>query len=87
VPLIARHEAPEVLQPCEEPFDLPAATVAAELSAVLCDVPARRAVWGDELDAALGELGVQGVAVVTAVADDARRQSAQKATFQGVFDQ
>ena len=87
MPFVARHESTEVLQPGEEAFNLPAAAVAAELSAVLGDVPAVRAMWRDELDPALGQLGIQGVAVVSAVADDARWQLPEEPALQGVFDE
>ena len=70
---VAGDEAAEVVQPGEEAFDLPATAVAAELAAVLRLVPAGRPVGRDELDPTLGQAGVQGIAVVAAVADKPRR--------------
>lgn len=84
--LVAAHEAAEVLQPREEAFDLPAAAVAAELAAVLRDVPPRRAMGRDELDAALGHARVEGVAVVVTVPNQARRQAPQEAALQNVVN-
>ncbi len=43
--------------------------------------------WRDELDAALGQLRVERVAVVSTIADDARRQPPHEAVFQGVGDE
>jgi hypothetical protein len=68
VPLVARHQAPEVLQPREEAFDLPAAAIAAQLAAVLRPAaaavgPVRR----DQRDPPAREARIQGIAVVTPV--------------------
>ena len=79
--LIAGHQATGVLEPGEEALDLPATAVAAELATVRRLVPSRRAVWGDELDAALGHAGVQRVAIVPAIADDPRGQPSQEASL------
>lgn len=49
---IARDQAPEVLQPGKEAFNLPAAAVSAELTAVL-RLAAPTAIGRDQLDVAL----------------------------------
>ena len=67
--LVARDQATEVLEPGEEAFDLPPATVAPELPPVLLVVASGAAVGRDELDPAFGELGIELVAVVALVAD------------------
>lgn len=85
--LVATHEATEVLQPREEAFNLPAVAVAAKLPAVLRDVPSGRAMGRDELNATLGHPGVEGVAVVAAVADQARRQPPQEPALQYVVNE
>ena len=87
MPLVARDKPPEVLQPREEPLDLPATAVAAELASVLGAAPTIGAVRRDEFDAPLGHLGVQRVAVVAAIADDPRRQPPQKPGLQRVGDE
>ncbi len=83
---IAGDESPEVLQPCEEPLDLPPAAIAAERTTVLGLAPIR-AVGGDEFDAALGEPRVEPIAVVGAVPDQALRERAEEALLQGLFDE
>jgi hypothetical protein len=59
VALIPDDQAAEVAQPSEESFDLPAAAIAAERSAVLRPgfLPVAP-VWRDHLDPELGQRGV-----------------------------
>ena len=72
VALPTRDEAAVVLQPGEEPFDLPTAQVATQRAAILGPPPAVRAVGSDQLDPALlREPFVQAVAVVGPVPDQA----------------
>lgn len=87
MPLVARHQAPEVLQPPEEPFDLPAAAVAAELPPVLLVVAPGTAVGRDELDPALGQPGIELVAVVALVADQARDLAPEEAGVERGVDE
>ncbi len=68
----ARCHAAKVLQPRPQPFDLPAAAVAAQLPAVLrCRFLSVRPVRRDQLDAAFSKLGVEWIGVVSLVADQA----------------
>lgn len=71
--LVADAEPAEVLEPRNGAFDGPAALVAPERAAVLGGVRGRAApaVRGDHLDALLGQVVVEQVAVVGLVADDA----------------
>ena len=85
--LVAGHEPPEVLQPREQAFDLPPATVAPELAPVLLAVAPRAAVGRDELDAARGQLGVELVAVVALVADQSRDLAPEEAGLERGVDQ
>ena len=70
VPIVPDDEAAVVVQPCEQPFDLPATSVSAKGATVLALMPAGRKIRGDEFDAALFEKSiVQAVAVVGFVSD------------------
>ena len=71
-PLIPRDESPRVLQPGKEPFDFPAALIAAEGTAILSEVDPVRPMGGDELDAARGQGLVEPIAVIGRVADEPR---------------
>lgn len=51
-PLVARHQPPEALQPCEEAFDLPPATIPPDRAPVPLIVMPIAAVRRDRLDAA-----------------------------------
>src|SRR6266699_3978011 len=63
----ARDETTRVVEPREEPFDLPASAHAAERTAILRG-PLTPPVYRDHLDAVLGhQTFVEGIAVVAAV--------------------
>ena len=69
VVLEARRNAPEILEPCVQPLDLPAATVTAQHSPVLRRrLDPIRLVRRDHLDALCGKLPVERVRVTRAVA-------------------
>ena len=68
--LVARHEAPEVLQPRVQPRDAPAPPVATQGTAVLRGgAAAIGAVRGDEFDAPLSQPCIERIAVVGQVTD------------------
>ena len=77
--LIAGQQATGVLEPREQALDSPAATVVAELAAVLRHVLLASFTGTLQLDAAPGHAGVQCVAIVPAIADDPRGQPSQEA--------
>src|SRR2546423_14693836 len=83
----ARRHAAEVLKPCVQPLDLPAALVAPQLPAVLRPrlLPVR-AVRRDQLDAARGQLGVERVGVVSLVADQSVRLSGDETLNESFSD-
>ena len=65
VVFVAHQHAPEVLQPGEQPFHLPAALVSAERAAVLSFRPfAGRSRRRDQLDPYGGQGHVQGITLV-----------------------
>jgi len=70
VVLVAGYDPPEAEHPGEEALDVPAAPVAPQWSPVLGLSLSSRVVGRDHLDPALGELGVEPVAVVGHVADE-----------------
>lgn len=83
------QQASEVLQPGEEPLDLPPAFVTAEFSPVLA-VPssAISAVWGDQLDAVLlGQLIDHCVAVISPIANQSFGLAGHEAVLERSLDQ
>lgn len=70
----ARCHTTKVLQPCPQPLDLPTATVAAQLPAVLCPslLPVRP-VRGNQLNTASGKFQVERVGVVSLIANQSLR--------------
>jgi hypothetical protein len=80
-------EASEVVEPGEEAFDLPSPLGPAERPAVL-GARAAAPMGRDHLDAVLGqELRVERVAVVAAIADEARREVGEKPRVEGGGDE
>lgn len=78
-------ESAEVLQPGEEPFDLPSPAIAPQSASVLCFPSAVGAVGRDHLDAILPHLRVQCIRVVGLVADQPFRQLVEEASGQNSF--
>lgn len=68
--LIPRDESARVLQPGKEPFDFPAAFVAAQGASVLRQVDPIGSMGGDHRDAAVGQALVERVAVIGSIADE-----------------
>ena len=88
VKLPARDEATGVVEPGKQPFDLPAAARPAQRAPVLGGRPTAPAMPGDHLDAVLiAEDLIEGVAVVAAVADQARRELREEARIEGGGDE
>jgi hypothetical protein len=85
--LVPGHEATAPHEPGKEPLDVPATAVAAERTPVLRLATARRVVWRDHLDVSFGELGIQPVAVVGHVADEAFGQSSYEAALERIDDE
>ncbi len=85
VVLPSGDEAVVVVQPGEEPFDLPAAVIATQGSPVL-GAAATAAIGGDHCDAVgLGGLAVELVRVVGFVADEAGGPAVKEASCQNVL--
>jgi hypothetical protein len=81
------QDSTEVLQPGEQTFDAPTANVTAQHAPILgLGLGPVSAVWGDELDVASGELGVESVAVVGAIADQPGRLSSNVALGESILD-
>ena len=84
----ASDDAPVVMEPGEETFDLPPAARAAKWSAVLGAAATIRPMLRDQLDAVgLAQVGIQAVAVVTAVADQPRRERIEEGGGEGGVDE
>ena len=80
-------DAPRVVEPGEEAFDLPPAAHAPERATVLRAAPAAT-VRRDHLDAIrVQELRVERIAVVAAIADQARREIGEEAGIEGGRDE
>ena len=85
VVLPASDEAAEVVHPGEEPFHLPAPTVAAQHSSILSSASALP-VRGDQFDVVfIGEFLVERVGVVGFVADEAGGQFVEEAPGENLF--
>ena len=85
--LVARDEAPRVLEPGEEAFDLPASFVAPERAAVLGQIHPVPPMGRDQFNLERREGTVERVAVVGGVADQPERIVRQKAGVQGLRDE
>ena len=88
MPLPPSDETAKVLQPGEEPFDLPAATIAAHRSTVLGNIDAVRAVGRNQLDPPLlGQPRIQAITVVGRVADQPRRGAFRDGGIERLLDE
>ena len=86
LPLPSSDQAALAKEPGEEPLDAPAVAVATELPAILGLAFPRGEVRRDHLDAHLGELSVERVAVARLVADELLGQRLDEAGLQGFDD-
>jgi len=89
VELPAGNEAAKIMEPSEQTFDLPSATVAAQFSAVL-GLPANpiALVRRNHADAVLPPQAViEAVTVIGQVADQALRFGSRETLREGVFDE
>jgi hypothetical protein len=85
--LVAVHEAPASHHPGKEPFDVPAAPVAAQLPEVLRLPFSARVVRRDHLHAHPRELSVEWIAVVRCVADQFLGELLEEARVQCCDDE
>ena len=85
--LVARDEAPRVLEPGEEALDSPAAFVAPERAAVLGQIDAIASMRRNQLDVVRGEGAVERVAVIGRVPDEPRGVVGEEAGIQRRFDE
>ena len=86
--LPAGDESARVVEPGEEAFDLPATAGAAQRASILGGRPTTPAMPGDHLDAvAIAEDPIERVAVVAAIADQARRELREEARVEGSGDE
>jgi len=86
--LIAGDQTAVVLEPSEEPFDLPAPAIAPQGTTVLGPHSSTRLVGSDQLDPALTPQPlIQAVAVVGAVPDQSLGSAAEEAAVEGGFDE
>ncbi len=80
----AGDQAARVVKPSEEPLNLPTAAGAAQRPAVLSHTAAASAMAGNHFDPVPGaQEGVERIAVIAAVADQARRERAEEAGVEG----
>lgn len=86
-PLIAGDEAPRILKPGKQSFDLPAAFIAAQGPSILCEVDPVRSMGRDELDPARGQPLVEPVAVIRGIPNQALGVVGQEARVQRLFDE
>ena len=79
---VANHQAAEILQPSEEPLNLPSPAVTAQRATILSEVVTVGPMRGDELDSLFEQRLIQPVAVVSHIADKPRRRVGHKSLFQ-----
>lgn len=85
--LVSHHQSAEVVQPGEEPFNLPASTIASQRPAVLSRAATTvTAMRRDQLNALVGELGVELVTVVGEISDQSFGDVFREALFESAFD-
>lgn len=78
----------KVVQPSEQPLDLPAPAIAAKWPSILRDVAPGTAVWRDELDASFrAQSRIEGIGVVRAVPDQALGRADGGEGVEGRFDE
>jgi hypothetical protein len=82
----SRGEAAEVLQPGEQPFNLPAAQITAQWSAVLSPF-SFSPIGRDHFDAMVAKPFIERIAVVGLVSDQSLRQGGNMSLCECVFDQ
>jgi hypothetical protein len=87
VKFVSSHQATEVVQPCEQSLNSPAMPIPAQLAAILSSVPdAVTLMWCDHVDTLDLKLGIQPIAVVSAVANQSLGFGSDKALLKGSFD-
>lgn len=86
-PLIPCDESARVLEPGEEPFDFPAAFIAAQCASILSEIDPRCAMRCDQFDATGGEGLVEAVAVIGGIADEPLRIVPEETGVQGLRDE
>jgi len=72
--LVTGHDSAEAQYPGKEAFDVPATSVTPQLSPILGLGLTVRTVGRDQLDATLGKLRIEPIAIVRLVADELVRQ-------------
>ena len=88
VALIAHDQTSEIAEPCPEPFDLPAATLAAQRTSILrlgTDAPA--AMGSDHLDAPPRQGPIESIRIIGAITNQALGQGADEAGVEGGGDE
>ena len=89
MPFPASDDAAVIMEPGEEPFNLPSAPKAAQRAAILRGMPrATDSMGGDQLDAvALREQRIERIAIVGPIPNQARRERRGEALGEGGFDE
>ena len=88
VKFVSSHQATEVVQPCEQSLNSPAMPIPAQLAAILSSVPdAVTLMWCDHVDTLDLKLGIQPIAVVSAVADQSFGSFGEEALLDRGFDE
>lgn len=84
---VAHHQTTEVLQPSEEPLDLPPSSIATQRPAVLGHwLAAVVAVRRNELYALRSELSIEAIAVISSVPDELVRRVVGKSLIESALD-
>jgi len=87
VKFVSSRQTTEVVQPCKQSLNSPVMPIPAQFSVILSSVPdAITLMWCNHVDALRLKLGIQPIAVVSAVADQSLGFGSDKALLKGSFD-
>jgi len=81
--LVAHDEPPKVLEPGEEPLDLPPASIATQLATVSSPLFPRSTVRRDQRHATASQVRIQSVRLIGVVADEMHRELIDKPLSKG----
>jgi hypothetical protein len=86
--LISRHQAPEILQPGEQAFDLPTAPIPSQHTIILRLLPHTiDFVRGNQFNTLFCQRFIQRIAVIRFIADQSFRLCSDEAAFDDLFDE
>src|SRR5215831_256453 len=83
VTFISNDQAPEVLQPGEQPLDFPPSSVSLQPTSILSRIPSVSTMWGNDFNAVESHLCVEAVGVVGVISDQVLWSVGNNHLYQG----